>query len=207
MELTAAVPATDVALLVVDLQNGFCHPDGSFGQAGIDVSGCGAAIGASVALVAAAHRRGVPVFLTRAIHEPDLSDWNILAELPLLAPLRATGSCVEGTWDAALVDELVPRAGDVVLTKSRYSPFYETDLLERLTALAVTDLVVCGVTTSICVESSVRDASQRSLRTHVVADAVGDTAADAHALALRTMGSMFGWTTTSAAVGRSWAAG
>jgi ureidoacrylate peracid hydrolase len=207
MELTATpVPGDDVALLVIDMQNGFCHPEGSFAQVGLDVSGCGEAIPGCVALVEAARGRGVPVIFTRAIHEPGLIEWNILTELPLLAPLRELGSCVEGTWDAEFVDELRVEPGDVVLTKSRYSPFYETDLLARLSRLGVVDLVVCGVTTSCCVESTVRDASQRSLRTHVVQDATGDTSADAHTAAFQTMGSMFGWTTTCAEVGRSWGA-
>lgn len=193
-----------VALLAIDLQNAFCHPDASFGQAGVDVSACTAAVPGCLTLVDAAHAAGVPVIYTQAIHEPGLAEWNILAELPPLAPLRERDACLDGSWDAALVDEVVVAPGDLVLTKSRYSPFYENDLAEHLAALGVIDLVVCGVTTSCCVESTVRDASQRSLRPHVPADAVGDMTAAAHTASLAAIGAMFGWTTTCADVARAW---
>lgn len=182
------------AVVIVDMQNGFCHPKGSFGRAGADVSGCAAATPGCVALVEAARAAGVPVVWTRAIHHDDLSDWRMLTEVPMYAGLIGIGSCVEGSWDADLVDGLAPAPDDIVLTKSRFSPFVETDIAQRLRALGVENLLVGGVGTSACVESTVRDASQRDFRTYVVTEATGDISAAAHEHSLHVMGSLFGWT-------------
>jgi ureidoacrylate peracid hydrolase len=193
------------ALVVVDMQNGFCHPDGSFGQAGADVSGCNAAIGPCIELVDAAHAAGVPVYFTRAIHESDLSDWNMLQELPMYAGLRDVGSCEEGSWDAEFVDGLPVTENDVIVTKSRFSPFVETDIADRLRDAGITTLVCCGVGTSACVESTVRDASQRSFRPIVAEEATGDISAEAHTNSLHIMGSLFGYTRSVSEIVSSWA--
>ncbi len=187
------VPSERTAVVIVDMQNGFCHPDGSFGRAGADVSGTGAAIPGCIALIAAAREAGWPVVLTRAIHEDDLSDWRMLTEVPMYQSLIGVGSCVEGTWDAAFVDGIAPEEGDLVVTKSRFSPFVETDIAERLRALGVENLLVGGVGTSACVESTVRDASMRDFRTFVVEEATGDISPEAHAASLASMGHLFGW--------------
>jgi ureidoacrylate peracid hydrolase len=192
--LNPPLTADRTAVVIVDMQNGFCHPQGSFGRAGADVTGCGAATPGCAALVEAARAAGIPVVWTRAIHEDDLSDWRMLTEVPMYAPLRGIGSCVEGTWDAEFVEGLAPAPEDIVVSKSRFSPFVETDLADRLRALGVENLLVGGVGTSACVESTVRDASQRDFRTYVVAEATGDISKDAHEHALHIMGHLFGWT-------------
>jgi ureidoacrylate peracid hydrolase len=188
------------AVVIVDMQNGFCHPEGSFGRAGADVSGCGAAIPGCAELVEVARAAGRPVVWTRAIHNDDLSDWRMLTEVPMYAGLIGIGSCVEGSWDAQFVDGLVPAEGELVVSKSRFSPFVETDIAERLGALGVENLLVGGVGTSACVESTVRDASQRDFRTFVVAEATGDISAAAHEHSLLVMGALFGWTVSLADV-------
>jgi len=198
------IPTTAVAVVIVDMQNGFCHPNGSFAKVGADVSGCGDAIAGCVRLVDAARQAGIPVFFTKAIHEPGLTDWKVLSELPMFAGLKEIGSCEPGTWDAELVDELTVAPGETVVTKSRFSPFVETDIEARLHQLGVHNLVVGGVGTSACVESTVRDASQREFRTFVVADACGDLSAEAHQISLKIMGTMFGWPTTTEQVLAAW---
>lgn len=182
------------AVVIVDMQNGFCHPRGSFARAGADVSGCAAAAPACGELVQIAHGAGIPVVWTRAVHRDDLSDWRMLTEVPMYAGLIGIGSCVEGTWDADFVEPLAPAEGDLVVSKSRFSPFVETDIAERLRVLGVENLLLGGVGTSACVESTVRDASQRDFRTYVVAEATGDISAAAHEHSLHVMGSLFGWT-------------
>lgn len=180
------------ALVVVDMQNGFCHPEGSFAKAGADVSGMGDAVPGCIALIDAAHAAGVPVYFTRAIHEPGLADWPVLAELPMYAPLAAVGSCEEGTWDAEFVEGLPVRADDRIITKSRFSPFVETSIGDDLRAEGVEHLVVCGVGTSACVESTVRDAAQRSFRTIVARQATGDLSPEARDHSIFIMGNLFG---------------
>jgi ureidoacrylate peracid hydrolase len=201
-ESTATLPdfTQHTAVLIVDMQNGFCHPEGSFGRAGADVSGTWAAIPGCVELIAAGRAAGLPIVLTRAIHEDDLSDFKMLTEVPMYAPLRNIGSCVEGTWDAEFVEGIAAQEGDLVITKSRFSPFVETDIAERLRALGVERLLVGGVGTSACVESTVRDAAQRDFSTYVVPEATGDISVAAHEAALNTMGHLFGWTVPLAEV-------
>jgi ureidoacrylate peracid hydrolase len=182
------------AVLIIDMQNGFCHPAGSFAKAGADVSGCGAATPGCDELVRLGRAAGLPVAWTRAIHRDDLSDWRMLTEVPMYAGLIGVGSCVEGTWDAAFVDGLAPAEGELVVSKSRFSPFYETGLESWLRERGVENLLVGGVGTSACVESTVRDASQRDFGTYVVAEATGDISAAAHEHSLQIMGSLFGWT-------------
>ena len=198
------IPFRKTALLVVDMQNGFCHPAGSFGVAGADVTGCAEAIAGCVALVDAAHASGVPVYFTRAVHEPGLTDWNMLMELPMYAGLRDIVACHEGSWDAEFVEGLPVTAADTVITKSRFSPFVETDIQHRLDAAGIVNLVVCGVGTSACVESTFRDASQRSYRSFVAAEACGDLSQDAHEHSIATMGSLFGYRTSVDDVVEAW---
>lgn len=195
-----AIPREKTAVVIVDMQNGFCHPEGSFGRAGADVAGTWAAIPGCVELIAAAREAGLPIVLTRAIHVDDLSDFKMLQEVPMYAPLRGIGSCVEGTWDAEFVDGIVAEPGDLVITKSRFSPFVETDIAEQLRARGIERLLVGGVGTSACVESTVRDAAQRDFSTFVVAEATGDISAAAHEASLHTMGHLFGWTVALADV-------
>jgi ureidoacrylate peracid hydrolase len=198
------IPTTSVALLIVDMQNGFCHPDGSFAKAGADVSGMNAAIDGCVRIVDAARANGIPVIFTKAIHQPGLTDWKVLSELPMFAGLRDVGSCEEGSWDAELVDELKVGQDDLLFTKSRFSPFVETDIETRLREMGIENLVVGGVGTSACVESSVRDASQREFRTYVVAEATGDISPASREHSMQIMGNLFGWTTTADDVVQAW---
>jgi ureidoacrylate peracid hydrolase len=196
----ALITLDRTAVLIIDMQNGFCHPEGSFGRAGADVSGCGAAAPGCAELVELGRAAGLPVAWTCAIHRDDLSDWRMLTEVPMYAGLIGVGSCVEGTWDADFVDGLAPADGELVVTKSRFSPFYETGVEAWLRARGVENLLVGGVGTSACVESTVRDASQRDFRTYVVTEATGDISAAAHEHSLHMMGSLFGWTVSLADV-------
>jgi ureidoacrylate peracid hydrolase len=200
-----AVPTSSVAVLLIDMQNAFCHPEGSFGKVGADVSGTNAAIGGCVKLVDTARAAGVPIIFTRAIHTEGFTDWKILSELPMFDALKQLGSCQEGTWDAELVDELKPSPDDLVITKSRFSPFVDTDIESRLHAMGIENLVVGGVGTSACVESSVRDAGQREFRVYVAEEACGDLSEGAHTTSLAIMTHMFGWGTTVDEVAASWA--
>jgi ureidoacrylate peracid hydrolase len=144
------------------------------------------------------------VVFTRAIHLPGLADWKVLSELPMFAPMRETGSCEEGSFDAEVVEELKIGPNDLLFNKSRYSPFVETDIETKLRALGVENLIVGGVGTSVCVESSVRDAAQREFRTFVVEEAVGDISAASNQSSLHMMGTMFGWTVSVDDVVAAW---
>jgi ureidoacrylate peracid hydrolase len=192
------------ALLVIDMQNGFCASGGSFATLGLDVSMCAAAVGACQRLVAAAHDAGVPVIFTRYVYRADYQDGGVLVR-EILPAMREARSLAAGTWDAELVDELVPSEADFVVDKNRYSAFYATGLEPILTSLDVRNLVLCGVTTNMCVETTARDASQRDYRVFVVSDATGELDRTRHDLALNTIGFGFGAVVPSEHVMAAWA--
>jgi ureidoacrylate peracid hydrolase len=191
------------ALLVIDMQNGFCHPQGSFAKLGLDVSMCNAAIAGCRLLVDAAHAAGVPVIYTRYVYRADYRDGGVLVQ-EIMPALGSSGSLAAGTWDAELVDELPATADDFVIDKNRYSAFYGTGLEPVLTSLGVRNLVICGVTTNMCVETSARDASQRDYRVFVVSDATGELDKARHDMALATLGFGFGAVVETVDVTAAW---
>ncbi len=193
------------ALLVIDMQNGFCASGGSFAALGLDVSMCTAAIPGCVTLVEAARAAGVSVVYTRYVYRADYQDGGVLVQ-EILPAMQEAKSLAAGTWDAELVEELVPSAAEFVVDKNRYSAFYATGLQPILTSLGVRDLILCGVTTNMCVETTARDASQRDYRVFVVSDATGELDRARHELALGTIGFGFGAVVTSEQVVAAWGA-
>jgi len=178
------------ALLVVDMQNGFLSPKGSIAHLGRDWARLAAATPGVARLLAGARAAQLPIFHTRYVYETDYRDGGIRVreQSPML---RDVGLCAAGTWDAEIAPEVAPLAGEVVIDKNRPSSFYATRLESYLRAQRILNLVVCGVTTNICVETTVRDASQRDYRTFVVRDAVGEVEAFRHDVALKAMEYLF----------------
>lgn len=188
----------NTALIVVDMQNGFCEDAGFMARIDFDISTSRAAIGPVRRLVDAAHAAGVPVFFTRYTLNPDYSDGGLLLEV--LPQVEGTGGMVRDTWDAEVVAELAPGPQDRVIDKTRYSAFYGTDLEEQLRALGIDTVVVCGVTTNVCVESTVRDAFFRDIRVVVPSDATAAVTPELHEGALRNFTYCFGPVVTTAEV-------
>lgn len=170
------------ALIVIDMQNGFCSEDGFMAKIGLDWRSSAEAIGPVARLLAAARNAHLPIYFTRYSLNADYSDAGLLLEV--WPGIEGTGGMVRGTWDADIVDELAPREGETVIDKTRYSAFYDTDLLERLRADGVGTLIVCGVTTNICVESTVRDAFFRDIRVVVPSDGTAAVTPELHEAAL-----------------------
>lgn len=189
----------DAALLVVDMQNGFCSDSGSIARIGFDITMLKAAVAPCARLLAAARAAGVPVIHTRYVYQPGHSDGGLLVDA-LMPQLRAENALVAGDWDAATVDELAALPGEVVIDKNRPSAFFRTGLDTIIAARGIRRLIVCGVTTNCCVETTVRDASQRDLETFVVADATGELDPARHAAALESMGLLFARVVTVAEV-------
>jgi ureidoacrylate peracid hydrolase len=146
--------------MIVDMQNGFCNPDGSFAKLGFDITMFVGAIEGCAKLVRAAHTCEVPVIYTRYVYQPGYQDGGILTN-ELFPGMKESNSLAAGSWDADIVDQLAPEDHDLVIDKSRYSAFYGTRLEPILTNKQIKSLVVAGVTTNMCVESTVRDASHR----------------------------------------------
>lgn len=190
------------ALVVIDMQNGFCHPDGSLGRAGAPIASCRAAIEPVGRLLAAAREAGLPVIFTRFVYAADHADGGILVH-ELRPNLKAGRSLVAGEWDSQIVDDLQPRAAEIVVDKNRFSAFVGTDFDDILRRLDVRTLIVCGVTTNMCVESTVRDASQRDYRVYVVRDAVAELDPTRHEPALRAIAFGFGYVVDQDAIERA----
>ena len=109
----------------------------------------------------------------------------------LLPALGELDHLAAGTWDVEIVEELTPQKSDYVVDKNRPSGFYASGLEPILNGLDTDSLVVCGVTTNCCVETTVRDASQRDYKTFVVTDATGELEQERHDFAINTMAFLF----------------
>jgi ureidoacrylate peracid hydrolase len=193
------------ALLVVDMQNGYCHADGFMAKIGLDFRPSRDAVAPVTRLVAAVRAAGLPVFLIAYELSADYSDAGLLAKRR--PQIKEAGGMIRGSWDAAIVDALAPAPGDRVLTKTRHSAFYGTDLEDQLAALSVDTVIVCGVTTNVCVESTVRDAYFRDIEVLVPSDATAAVTPEMHTSALRNFQYSYARVTTVAELEQALAAG
>ena len=162
-------PKAPVGLLIVDFVNGFADP-GVFGGGNI-----APAIERSVALLAHARERRWPVAHTRIVFADDDADENIFTmKVPGLLALK------EHTHNSAIVPQLTPREGELVVRKTVPSAFFGTSLAAWLALRGVQTLVIAGAVTSGCVRASVVDAMQYGFRPFVLSDCVGDRAIAPH---------------------------
>ncbi len=159
------------ALIVVDMQNGFLRPDGFFAKGGLDWTRCAATIEPTARVIAAARAAGVPVVYTRYTLKADYSDAGLLADWR--PRLKAVGAMVRDTRDWEICEELAPQPADRIVDKTRYSAFHGTGLTEALRLAGTTLVTVAGVTTNMCVESTVRDAFTLDFKVVVLEDCVG----------------------------------
>jgi ureidoacrylate peracid hydrolase len=169
-----AIDPARSAVIVVDMENDFAAKGGMFDRAGADISGAQKAVAPTAKVLAAARQAGLKIIYLKMGYRPDLSDLGAPDSVnrtrhlkfgvgqKILAPDgRESRILIRDTWDTDIVPELKPQAGDIVIYKTRFSGFYQTDLDATLKKLGIKYLIVTGVTTSICVESTVRDAMFR----------------------------------------------
>ncbi|WP_250009516.1 cysteine hydrolase family protein [Actinoplanes sp. M2I2] len=197
------------ALLVIDMQRDFLLP-GGFGESlGNDVAQLSRTIQPLAALLAAWRGAGLPIIHTREGHRPDLSDCPP-AKLRRGAPAMRIGDpgafgriLIQGEYGHDIVDELAPLDGEVVLDKPGKGAFYATDLQEILDKLGTTRLIVTGVTTEVCVHTTVREANDRGYECLVLADCVGSYFPEFQRVGLEMIaaqGGIFGWVADSPTV-------
>lgn len=202
-----ALDPGSAALIVIDMQRDFLEP-GGFGESlGNDVSLLRKTIAPLQAVLAAARASGMPVIHTREGHLPDLSDCPP-SKLNRGAPSMRIGDrgpkgriLIRGEYGHDIVDELAPAPGEPVIDKPGKGAFYATEFGEILAGLGVTQLIVTGVTTEVCVHTTVREANDRGFDCLVLSDCVGSYFADFQEAALAMIaaqGGIFGWTATSA---------
>jgi nicotinamidase-related amidase len=189
----ARIKPTNTALLVIDMERDFV--DAGAVQ---ETPGGRALIPIINALGAWARRHAVPVIFTLEMHRPDRSDYGIELEFD---PVH----CLEGTEGCALVDGLEVRPGDHRVTgKRRYDAFHGTDLDVLLRSRRIENLVCCGVTTHVCVMSTVFSARHRDYRVLLPRDAVAAVSPDHQAAALLCMSDVFAYITTAEEVRALW---
>jgi nicotinamidase-related amidase len=176
------------ALIVVDMQNGFCHPDGSLPRLGLGLAGADAAVRNTATAVQQARRAGLPVIFTRHQYRPGRADeGQRLSELS--GGLATVNGLAAGSWDADVVDELGFGPDDLVIDKVRFDAFLWTSLDPLLRGLGAEHLLVCGVVTNICVESTVRAAFMRDYPVTLLADCCAAQTERLHDLGVEVMGS------------------
>ncbi|MCI0352979.1 MAG: cysteine hydrolase [Acidobacteriales bacterium] len=203
------------ALVVVDMQNDFGSQGGMFDRAGIDITGIRKVIAPIANVLSAARGAGVQIVYLKMGFLPDLSDLGT-AESPnrvrhlyfgvgnnIQAPDGSEGRIlIRDTWNTDIVAELTPQQGDIVLYKNRFSGFYQTRLDETLKQLGITTLMVTGCTTSVCVESTIRDAMFRDYRCVLLADCAAepigqDFPRSNHEASLLVVQTLLGWISES----------
>lgn len=153
------------ALLIIDMQQSFISPKGSLSQMGLDTSRTVRVIEPIQQLKAAFVKHGHPVIYLQHLHRPDGLDAGLIEKV--FPPIMTLGHCKAGSWDAQIIDELQPSEQDIIVSKYRFSGFYNTQLDTVLQQLGVDNLVVCGIATNVCVESTVRDAFYRDYNVFV----------------------------------------
>jgi ureidoacrylate peracid hydrolase len=174
------------AVLLIDLQQAFCSPEGSMARQGRDIRSCADAGRQCDQLAAVARVAGIMVVWTRYCLRPDYRDGGWYTR-ELRPNIRANDSLRSDRPDSQLWHEITLGDQDIVIDKPRMSSFYATSLEAILRGEGITTLYIGGVTTSMCVESTVRDASQRDYRTYVVTDACADWAQERHQPSLDAM--------------------
>ncbi|MFK7896042.1 MAG: cysteine hydrolase family protein [Myxococcota bacterium] len=180
----------NTALVVVDLQNAFCMPWGSFAQRGGKVENLAEVMSGCRRLVEHADEVGWEIVFTAMTFSPDYHEAGLLVQdRPVI---RAESAYQEGSPDAEIVEALQPVPAQAwVQRKTRYDPFAGTDFETRLRERDVSNLVVCGVLTNVCVESTVRRAYDLDFPVQVVTDATSSTDSDLHQASLETLSRHF----------------
>ena len=209
------IETSKTAVIVVDMQNDFGSKGGMFDHAGLDISMIQRAVLPTARVLASARQHGIPVVYLKMGFRPDLSDLGTV-DSPnrtrhlrfgvgqrISAPDGTEGRMlVRDTWNTDIVGELKPETGDVAVWKSRFSGFFGTELDQVLKRLGTEYLIITGCTTSVCVESTVRDAMFRDYSCILLEDCMGepignDLPRSNHAASLLTIQTLFGWVATS----------
>jgi ureidoacrylate peracid hydrolase len=202
-------------VMVVDMQNDFGSKGGMFDRAGIDIAIIQRAVPPTAKVLAAARSAGIKIVYLKMGFLSDLSDmgapgspnWIAHHAVGVGTAMRAPNGTegrilVRDTWNTEVVDDLKPEPSDIVLYKHRYSGFFQTDLDNRLKQLGTRSIIFTGCTTSVCVESTLRDAMFRDYSPVLLGDCSGevvgcDLPRSNHDASLTLIADSFGWVSNS----------
>lgn len=200
MELTADLIMPErTALIVVDVQNDYCHPEGALASNGSDVSAVKEMMPRLHGLIAAAREHDVPVIFIQTFHEraTDSPAWASRSGR------SSMGVCRKGSWGAEFY-EVAPRPEETVVNKHRYSAFIHTRLDSVLRSLRIETLIMTGVSTNVCVESTARDGFMLDYHIVLAEDACASYSRAAHEMTVENMKGYFGVVSSAAEVEKNW---
>jgi ureidoacrylate peracid hydrolase len=185
----------NLALVVVDMQNGFVSPEGSYGKLGMNISHYRSIIPKIRELIDFCRKVGIPIFYTEAVREA--SGIDLLTHVHILLPKSREEThnvpiCIRGTWDGNTIDELKPTDEDHLIIKRRDGAFQDTELRMWLQSLGVNTLIFCGVDTSICVETSLREAFNLGYDVMLISDATASGDQQHYKTTLERVGNYYG---------------
>lgn len=199
--------ASETALLIVDMQNDFCKPDGYFGKVkGRDMTSVMLIIPRIARVLDFTRRMGILTVFIKTIHSKhtDSEVWvsRLASDPEILSKQknhRSTSAlCAPASMGAEIVDELKPKEDEPVVIKHRYSSFIQTDLELILRNKGIKNVLVTGNATNVCVESTARHAFMLDFLTVTVSDCVGTSdSSGAHDASLRNLEGYFGYVATS----------
>lgn len=199
----------ETALIIVDMQNAYASPGGYLDIAGFDIAGAAACISRIATAADAARKAGMPVLYFQNGWDPEYTEaggpgspnWHKSNALKTMRkkPELQGKLLAKGGWDYALVEALAPQPGDIVVPKTRYSGFFNTNIDSLLRARGIRNIVFTGIATNVCVESSLRDAFHLEYFGIVLEDATHAAGPDfAQKAALYNIETFFGWVSTVA---------
>jgi ureidoacrylate peracid hydrolase len=200
---------SETAVIVVDMQNAYASPGGYIDIAGFDVSGAPSAIAKTRTALEAARAAGLTIIFFQngwdkdyveagTSGSPNFHKSNALKTMRARPELKGT-LLAKGTWDYAIVDALTPQPGDIVIPKTRYSGFFNTNVDSVLRSRRIRNLVFTGIATNVCVESSLRDAFHLEYFAVVLEDATHHAGPPfVREAALYNIEKFFGWVSTVA---------
>ncbi|MBD8554106.1 pyrimidine utilization protein B [Rhizobium sp. CFBP 8762] len=198
---------SETAVVVVDMQNAYSTEGGYVDLAGFDISGAKSTIANIKTTLDAARAAGLPVLYFQNGWDKDYIEaggpgspnWhksNALKTMRARPDLKGT-LLAKGTWDYAIVDELQPQPGDILVPKTRYSGFFNTNMDSLLRARGIRNIVFVGIATNVCVESSLRDAFHLEYFGVVLEDATHHLGPDfIQQASMYNIEKFFGWVST-----------
>jgi len=190
------IPEERPALLIIDMQNAFLHERGHLVRLGEDNSPYLAIVPNIVRLADIARSLAIPVIYFRHAYRPNYIDGGIVVHELFPSDKEAAG-WLDGTWDTEIFEPLKPSKSDIVIRKNRYSGFFGTDLDQLLRNLGVNTVIITGIHSNVCCDSTARDAAFRDYRVYFVSDATAAADKALHEATLRTMERYFGKVVTT----------
>lgn len=201
-ELKELINPKHTAVVVIDLQNDFCHSDGDMAKSGRDVSLMQQAAHNTQKFLPEVRKRKVPVLFVRARH----NHWTNSPAWMRKRGEKGSSTCMEGEWGEDFF-AVKPGEGEAVVVKHRYSAFIGTDLDLILRSQGIQTVILTGVGTNVCVESTARDGFQMDYDIVLLSDCTGSSTLESHKRALEVLAQHFGYVLTSKEILEAWGKG